>query len=75
MDTQQRYSGKTFAIEMIAIVLALLFLVPFYFVIVNSLKTFAELLTDPTSLPTVLQWNNFSRAWNIMKFPTVLTKY
>ncbi|MFH5185866.1 carbohydrate ABC transporter permease [Paenibacillus sp. TAB 01] len=72
MDTQQPYSGKTFGLEIIAILVGLLFLVPFYFVIVNSLKTFAELLTDPTSLPTALQWNNFSRAWNIMKFPTVL---
>lgn len=73
MNAQPRYTSRTFGLEVIAVLLALLFLVPFYFVIVNSLKTFAELLTDPTSLPKVLQWNNFSRAWTIIKFPTVLT--
>ncbi|UUZ93075.1 carbohydrate ABC transporter permease [Paenibacillus sp. P25] len=73
MDSKPRYTSRTFGLEIVAVVLALLFLVPFYFVIVNSLKTFGELLTDPTSLPTALQWSNFSRAWNIIKFPTVLT--
>ncbi|TVY10377.1 carbohydrate ABC transporter permease [Paenibacillus cremeus] len=73
MDAQPRYSARIFGLELIAIVIALLFLVPFYFVIVNSLKTFGELLTDPTSLPHTMQWNNYSRAWSIVKFPTVFT--
>ncbi|AEI45213.1 carbohydrate ABC transporter permease [Paenibacillus mucilaginosus] len=68
-----RYTIRTFSLEIIAILLGLLFLVPFYFVIVNSFKTFADLLTDPTSLPTSLMWDNFVRAWKILKFPTVLT--
>jgi len=73
MEARQRYTAGTLVVEIVAVLLGLLFLVPFYFVIVNSLKTFAELLTDPTSLPTALQWSNFSNAWRIMKFPTVLT--
>ncbi|MCZ8516448.1 carbohydrate ABC transporter permease [Paenibacillus filicis] len=73
MESKPRYTGRVFGMEAIAVIIGLLFLVPFYFVIVNSLKTFAELLIDPTSLPTTLQWNNFSRAWTIIKFPTVLT--
>ncbi|WP_019534237.1 carbohydrate ABC transporter permease [Paenibacillus ginsengihumi] len=73
MEARQRYTACTLVVEIVAVLLGLLFLVPFYFVIVNSLKTFAELLTDPTSLPTALQWSNFSNAWRIMKFPTVLT--
>ncbi|AFC32951.1 binding-protein-dependent transport systems inner membrane component [Paenibacillus mucilaginosus 3016] len=68
-----RYTIRTFSLEIIAILLGLLFLVSFYFVIVNSFKTFADLLTDPTSLPTSLMWDNFVRAWKILKFPTVLT--
>ncbi|WP_426449024.1 carbohydrate ABC transporter permease [Paenibacillus sp. S-38] len=68
-----RYTVRTFSLEIIAILLGLVFLVPFYFVIVNSFKTFADLLTDPTSLPTSLMWDNFVRAWKILKFPTVLT--
>ncbi|MCZ8519286.1 MULTISPECIES: carbohydrate ABC transporter permease [Paenibacillus] len=68
-----RYSIRTFSLEIIAVLLGLVFLVPFYFVIVNSFKTFADLLTDPTSLPATLMWDNFVRAWKILKFPTVLT--
>lgn len=73
MEARQRYTAGTLVVEIVAVLLGLLFLVPFYFVIVNSLKTFGELLTDPTSLPAALQWSNYSNAWRIMKFPTVLT--
>ncbi|CAG7632208.1 carbohydrate ABC transporter permease [Paenibacillus allorhizosphaerae] len=71
MEARKNYSSRTLTLEIVAVLVGLLFLVPFYFVIVNSLKTFGELLSDPTSLPTKLQWNNYSRAWTIIKFPRV----
>ncbi|CAG7650412.1 Melibiose/raffinose/stachyose import permease protein MelC [Paenibacillus solanacearum] len=71
MEASKTYSSRTLILEAAAILVALLFLVPFYFVIVNSLKTFGELLSDPTSLPVKLQWNNYTRAWTIIKFPRV----
>ena len=57
------------ATEIIMIIVALLFLVPFYFLFVNSVKTFGDLLTDSAGLPTTLEWSNYSRAWDITNFP------
>ncbi len=70
---ENRYSSRTFLLEMIAVLAALLFLVPFYFVIVNSLKSFAELLTNSAALPKQIVWDNYTRAWNILKYPKVFT--
>lgn len=67
----EKYSLKKFFLEITAILLGLLFLVPFYFVIANSLKTFSELLLNPAALPKMIQFDNYVRAWEILKFPTV----
>lgn len=72
MDTIKKYKATTLITEMIMIVIALLFLVPFYFLFVNSVKTFGNLLTDSAGLPVTLEWSNYSRAWTITKFPSAL---
>ncbi|GAB2720214.1 carbohydrate ABC transporter permease [Paenibacillus thermoaerophilus] len=66
---EQRYTGRTFALEVFAIVLGLLFLVPFYFVLSNSFKPFSELLSHTVALPSAPTLDNYQRAWEIMKFP------
>jgi raffinose/stachyose/melibiose transport system permease protein len=43
--------------------------VPFYFVIVNSLKSFGEILANSSSLPQSFYLDNYSQVWTIMKFP------
>nr|WP_275984150.1 carbohydrate ABC transporter permease [Paenibacillus hamazuiensis] len=55
--------------EILGILLGLLFIVPFYFVIANSLKTFAEILINAAGLPKSLNFSNYVRVWDIMKFP------
>lgn len=67
----EKYSLKNFFLEITAVLLGLLFLIPFYFVIANSLKTFSELLLNPAALPKMIQFENYVRAWEILKFPTV----
>ncbi|KKO51464.1 carbohydrate ABC transporter permease [Paenibacillus sp. DMB20] len=52
------------------ILIALVFLVPFYFLFVNSVKTFGDLLRDAAALPTSLEWSNYTRAWDITNFPS-----
>ena len=37
---------------------------PFLWMIVTSLKTDSEILFSPWNFPDVLQWDNYSRAWN-----------
>ncbi|MBX4151036.1 MULTISPECIES: carbohydrate ABC transporter permease [Paenibacillus] len=69
METTRKYRLNTMATEIIMIIVALLFLVPFYFLFVNSVKTFGDLLTDSAGLPTTLEWSNYSRAWDITNFP------
>lgn len=69
--TSKRYTVGMLILELCAIVLAMLFLVPFYFLLVNSVKSFAEILLDAAAWPTEVIWSNYNRAWNIMNFPRV----
>lgn len=55
-------------IEVIMILLALLFLSPFYFLIANSLKSFGEILSDAASWPQTFMWSNYSNAWKLARF-------
>lgn len=65
----QKYTKKTFLLEVIGIILAIIFLIPFYFVIVNSVKGFAEILLDAAALPKEILFSNFQKVWEIINFP------
>ncbi|MEW9698153.1 carbohydrate ABC transporter permease [Paenibacillus sp. SI8] len=69
MESVKKYSGRLFSLEVLGILVALLFLVPFYFVIVNSLKTFPELAANTARLPKSLYFDSYIKVWSIMKFP------
>lgn len=43
--------------------LAICFVLPFYLVIINSLKTLGEIELNPFSLPTVFHWENYAESW------------
>ncbi|PKG25122.1 carbohydrate ABC transporter permease [Niallia nealsonii] len=68
-----KYTGKKFTVEIFAIILGLLFLVPFYYVISNSLKPFSEILTSTSALPKVLQFENYINAFEKLDFFKVFT--
>lgn len=72
METSKSYRAGTFATEVVMIIIALAFLVPFYFLLVNSVKTFGDLLTDSAAWPKAFEWNNYVRAWTITRFPEAL---
>ncbi len=60
-----RYTTKTFARELVLLALAAIWWVPFYFLVIISLKPDNELYTKSSgSLPTSLAWGNYSKAWN-----------
>jgi raffinose/stachyose/melibiose transport system permease protein len=67
----RKYTIRTLILEIVAICIALLFLIPFYFVLVNSVKSFAAILTDTAGMPEIWKWTNYSKAWKIMDYPTV----
>ncbi|MFC3799964.1 carbohydrate ABC transporter permease [Cohnella sp. GCM10012308] len=72
MNRERSLRYRLAGIEVFAILLALLFLAPFYFVLVNSLKTLGEILVDAASLPEVYKFTNYSRVWDMIRFPTAL---
>ncbi|MEK3725012.1 carbohydrate ABC transporter permease [Paenibacillus sp. FSL H8-0034] len=71
MEAKNTYNLRIFGLEILGILLAVLFLVPFYFVIVNSMKSFGEILINSANLPTSLNFMNYTKVWTIMKFPQV----
>jgi raffinose/stachyose/melibiose transport system permease protein len=68
-----KYTSKTFIVEILAVLLGLVFLVPFYYVLSNSLKSFAEILSNTSALPTTIQFQNFVNAFNQMNYLKVLS--
>lgn len=54
--------------EVLMILLALLFLSPFYFLLANSVKSFGEILSDAASWPKVFMWSNYASAWKLARF-------
>lgn len=66
---KNKYTKGTFVLEIVAIILALIFLVPFYFVIANSLKGFSEILIDAAALPTEWLFSNYVKVWQVLDFP------
>ncbi|MWV45744.1 ABC transporter permease subunit [Paenibacillus sp. HJL G12] len=69
MEVSKKYRFGTLATEIIMVLLALVFLIPFYFLFVNSVKTFSDLLTNSASWPSSFEWHNYARAWDITNFP------
>ncbi|UOY91693.1 carbohydrate ABC transporter permease [Ectobacillus sp. JY-23] len=67
----RKYGLPTFLLEILAISLAIVFLVPFYYVISNSLKTYADILTNTSAWPKVFNWNNYVMAWENMNYGKV----
>ncbi|WP_058300798.1 carbohydrate ABC transporter permease [Gorillibacterium timonense] len=63
---------RAYAVQALAVLLALLFLAPFYFVLVNSVKSLGEIMIDAASLPEKYLFSNYSRVWDIIRFPKVL---
>lgn len=55
--------------EIIMIVLAVIWFIPIYYLIVTTLKTPQEATLNPLGLPKSLQIQNYVEAWKNMQFP------
>ncbi|MGN7177755.1 sugar ABC transporter permease [Paenibacillus sp. FSL R5-0490] len=64
-----RYTKVTLLLEIIGIVLGIIFLIPFYFVIINSVKGFADILIDAAAWPKEFLFSNYLKVWDIINFP------
>lgn len=55
--------------EILAWVIALIVIIPFLVVVVNSLKTSTEALNMSLTLPKSINWGNFKEVWEIGNIP------
>jgi raffinose/stachyose/melibiose transport system permease protein len=62
-------NSKHWLLECLAVVVGLLFLFPFYFIIVNSVKSFSDLMMNSAAWPMEYIWSNYSKAWTTLNFP------
>jgi len=67
----RRYFPTLFALEAAAVLLAILYFSPFYFVIANSFKPFGQIVENAASMPESLKLDNYIRAWKMVSFPRV----
>ncbi|MFC5448208.1 carbohydrate ABC transporter permease [Paenibacillus aestuarii] len=56
-------------IQLILLLFALAFLYPFFLVIINTFKAYAEIVTDVVSFPKQLVFSNYTQVWNSMNYP------
>lgn len=60
------------AVSAAMIIAALLFLLPFYFVLVNSVKPYGEILKSAAALPSKISLTNYGEAFDRVSFMRVL---
>ncbi|MDR7141965.1 carbohydrate ABC transporter permease [Rhizobium sp. BE258] len=66
-------SRLTFAIVYITLsVLLIVTLFPIALTVLNALKPSAEIVQNPLALPSVIRWDNFTRAWTDANFGQTL---
>lgn len=68
---------KTSAIKcfilLFAIILAIVYLVPFYFLLINSFKNLSDISLNVAAFPNPITFSNFVRAWDRMNFLQALS--
>lgn len=72
MISNGRYRAGSFLLELATIIIVIIFMVPFYYLFVNSFKTYAEILTNTSALPGAWILQNYVEAWRIMNYPKAL---
>lgn len=55
--------------EIVMILLSLLFLYPLFLAVINSMKSFQEVMTDVIALPKKLTFANYSYVWEFINYP------
>jgi raffinose/stachyose/melibiose transport system permease protein len=60
----RRYTGRTLVREVLLILLAIVWMIPFYFLVIVAVKPDVEALQTPLAWPDDLHLANFTTAWN-----------
>lgn len=65
---EKKYTKKTLAAEIIMIFLAIVFVVPLYYLVVSTFKNQQQILESPLGLPGSLSLANYSKALQTMDY-------
>ncbi|THF82262.1 carbohydrate ABC transporter permease [Cohnella fermenti] len=74
MGAFRRRKLNAIVTEVLVMLVAIVFLIPFYLLLINSVKGVAEQLTNTAGWPSAFVWNNYSKAWNALNFPDVFLR-
>ncbi len=70
MDNSKKRSKKSMiGLECVLLAAVILFLYPIFLVVLNSLKSFKEVMTNIISLPDLLHFENYSYVWKNINYP------
>ena len=70
MAGSKPHRGRQIALEIVTLLLFILFMMPFLIVVLNSMRTNAEIINEPVGWPTNIGqlWTNISDVWNNPNF-------
>ena len=66
--SRRRPAGAALVTLLMSLV-AVGYLYPLILVVINSLKTFSEIMTNVVAFPTHVAWENFGNAFTLMQYP------
>lgn len=73
MKNKSSMSTSDIILQIVMVLVALIFLAPFYFLLVNSVKSLGDIMVDAANWPSVFHWDNYSKAWEMTRFPEAFT--
>lgn len=73
LKTLNSYTGKLKLLEAFAWILVVIYMAPFYLMIINSFKTRREIFSNTTGLPSTWNFNNYLEAMNRMNIISSFT--
>lgn len=65
---EKKYTKKTLAAEVIMILIAMVFVIPIYYLVVSTFKGQQEIMEHPLALPSAFTMENYGRALDTMDF-------
>ncbi|WP_106767001.1 carbohydrate ABC transporter permease [Paenibacillus faecalis] len=69
MKTKSSKSSSALFLQIIMFIIAIIFLSPFYFLLVNSVKSLGDIMVNAADFPNQFHWDNYLKAWELTRFP------
>ncbi len=65
---KKKYTKKTLATEIIMILVAIVFVIPLYYLVISTFKNQQQILESPLGLPSSLSLSNYAKALGTMNY-------